>query len=35
MRPTPYGRAVTLEALRAADRDPENLGPLVDFIWSP
>lgn len=27
-------RAAYLRALRAPDRDPDDLGPLVDFIWS-
>lgn len=27
-------RAAYLSALRAADRDPDDLGLLVDFIWS-
>lgn len=27
-------RATYLRALRTADRDPDDLGPLVDFMWS-
>lgn len=27
-------RAAYLHALRTADRDPDDLGPLVDFMWS-
>lgn len=27
-------RAAYLRALRIADRDPDELGPLIDFMWS-